>query len=111
VALPSRRDAFPRTAVEALAACRPIVGSRVGGLVDAVDDGVSGLLVPPEDPDALATALDRVLGDRELARSMGEAGRRRYEESYTTDAVADSWRSAWETALANFSSSTENGKR
>lgn len=111
VALPSRRDAFPRTAVEALAACRPIVGSRVGGLVDAVDDGVSGLLVPPEDPDALATALDRVLGDRELARSMGEAGRRRYEESYTTDAVADSWRSAWQTALANFSSSTENGKR
>ncbi len=100
IAMPSRREAFGRTAVESMAAGRPLVASRVGGLVDAVDDGVSGLLVPPEDPDALATALDRVLGDRAAAHAMGREARSCFEQRHTPDAVAAAWLSAWETALA-----------
>jgi glycosyltransferase involved in cell wall biosynthesis len=99
IAIPSRRDAFPRAAAEAMAAARPLVASRVGGLVDAVDHDVSGLLVPPEDPDALGAALDRLLGDLPAAEVMGRAARSLYERHYTLDAVAAAWRSAWETAL------------
>lgn len=99
VAMPSRRDAFPRAALETMAAGRPLVGSRVGGLADAIDDGVSGILVPPEDPSALAAALDRVLGDRQIGRAMGEAARRRYEQNHTLDATVASWRSGWAAAL------------
>jgi glycosyltransferase involved in cell wall biosynthesis len=99
IAMPSRRDAFPRTAIESMAAGRALVGSRVGGLRDAIDDGISGVLVPPEDPEALAVALDRVLNDRRAARSLGEAARLRYERNHTLDAAAASWRSCWEAAL------------
>ncbi len=56
---------------------RAVVATDVGGLPEAVDDGVSGLLVPPRDPQALAKALERVIGDPALAESFGEAGHAR----------------------------------
>lgn len=100
VAMPSRREAFGRVTLEAMAAGRPLVASRVGGLVDAVVDGETGMLVPPEDPPALAAALDRVLGDAVLTGRLGAAGRARYEAHYTLQHMASSWRRAWERALA-----------
>ena len=73
--LPSRSEGLGRVVVEAFCRGRGVVGSRVGGIPDLVADGESGLLVPPGDAAALADALVRVLGDRELAERLGAAGR------------------------------------
>jgi glycosyltransferase involved in cell wall biosynthesis len=54
---------------------RPVVATAVGGLQDAVEDGVTGFLVPPGDVRALRVALERILGDRELRRRLGAAAR------------------------------------
>ena len=71
--LPSRSEGLGRVIVEAFCRGRGVVASRVGGIPDIVEDGVTGLLVPPEDPAALADALVRVLEDRALAERLGAA--------------------------------------
>lgn len=71
--LPSRSEGLGRVVVEAACRGRGIVGSRVGGIPDIVEDGVTGLLVPPGDAGALADALVRVLTDRPLAERLGLA--------------------------------------
>lgn len=71
--LPSRSEGLGRVVVEAFCRGRGVVGSRVGGIPDIVEDGVSGLLVPPGDADALAAALERVLVEPGLASSLGSA--------------------------------------
>jgi glycosyltransferase involved in cell wall biosynthesis len=73
--LPSRSEGLPRIVIEAFCRGRAVVGSRAGGIPDIVDDGVNGLLVPPEDAGALAEALVRVLGDRALQERLGESAR------------------------------------
>lgn len=69
--LPSFSEGLPRVAMEAFARGRGVVGARAGGIPDIVEDGVSGLLVPPDDADALADALVRALSESGLARSLG----------------------------------------
>ncbi len=71
--LPSRSEGMGRVLVEAFCRGRGVVGSSVGGIVDLVRDGENGLLVPPQDPAALADALLRVLSDRALAERLGAA--------------------------------------
>ena len=66
VAVPSFYESFGLVAVEAMASGTPVVASNVGGLAFTIEDGVSGLLVPPKDPEALALALRRVLTDSPL---------------------------------------------
>ena len=73
--LPTLLDALPTVLIEAMAAGKPIVASRVGGVPEIVNDGRSGLLVPPAQPDKLARACIQLLQDRELAQQMGRAGR------------------------------------
>jgi glycosyltransferase involved in cell wall biosynthesis len=80
---PSHREALGMAVLEAMAAGLPVVATRVGGLPEAVEEGVSGLLVPRRDPAALSAALGRLLLDDGLAREMGEAGRRRVLERFT----------------------------
>ena len=75
--LPSRREGMGRVIVEAFCRGRPVVGTRSGGIPDLVEDGVSGVLVPPDDPASLADALGRVLGDRALAEGLGDGARAR----------------------------------
>jgi len=69
----------------------PVIASRIGGIPDIVEDGVSGLLVPPGDADALAAAVRRVRDDPALARRLGEAGRRRLREQFSWQAIVQRW--------------------
>lgn len=75
VALSSRNEGTPVALVEALAAGRPVVATDVGGVRSVVRDGVSGILVPPDDPSRLAAALGTLVRDPELRSRMGAAGR------------------------------------
>ncbi|WP_313698666.1 glycosyltransferase [Achromobacter sp.] len=74
-ALPTHREAFGTAFVEAAAMGVPVIGTDVGGVPETMQAGVTGLLVPPQDPAALAAALESLLGDPERRRRMGEAGR------------------------------------
>ncbi len=82
---PSRWEASPYAALEAMSAALPVVAARVDGLEDMVVDGVTGRLVPPEDADSLAEALDEVTADVFEAQRLGEAGRARQAAHYTLD--------------------------
>jgi glycosyltransferase involved in cell wall biosynthesis len=72
--LPSYREAQGLTILEAMALSRPVVASNVGGIPEMIEDGVTGLLVPPHDPPALAGAIVRLLTDHQLADMIGRAG-------------------------------------
>lgn len=85
--LPSRSEGFSNAIVEAMAASLPVVATRVGGNAEAVEDGVNGLLVPPEDPIALAAALVRLISDPAAARAMGVRGKAIVAKRFTTEAM------------------------
>ncbi|SMC22447.1 Glycosyltransferase involved in cell wall bisynthesis [Desulfacinum hydrothermale DSM 13146] len=88
VAHPSTEfDPCPRVVLEALHSEAPLVATAVGGVPELVEDGVSGLLVPPNDAPALASALERVLRDRDLAARLAAAGRERALCHFTLDRV------------------------
>ncbi len=75
--------------LEAMAARLPVVATRVGGTREVVEDGVSGLLVPPQDDRALAQAIESVMREPERRRILGEAGRARVEERFSARAMLD----------------------
>lgn len=99
VVCPSRREGYGVVAREAMAYGRPVVASAVGGLLDAVEDGVTGVLVPPRDPAALRSALDRVLGDADVRRRLGAAGRDRAQERFSWAAATRMTIEAYREAL------------
>jgi glycosyltransferase involved in cell wall biosynthesis len=70
-----------------MASSLPVVATDVGGNAEAVQDGVTGFLVPSEDPVALSTAILRLLSDPVLAKAMGAAGRDVVEEKFTSEAM------------------------
>lgn len=76
-------EGFGIVYLEANAFGKPVIGSRSGGVPEAVVDGQTGLLVPPNDVNALADAMERLLADRELSARLGEAGRRRVIEEFS----------------------------
>lgn len=81
-AIPSLAEGFGVAALEAAAMKLPVVGSNVHGIPDVVDDGRTGLLVPPGDEKTLAEAISRLADDAELRREMGESARAFVEERY-----------------------------
>ncbi len=87
VALPTYREGFPNVPLEAAAMGLPVVATRIPGCVDAVADGVTGLLVPPADAGALASALERYLADADLRRAHGAAGRERIRLEFRQDVI------------------------
>jgi len=89
--LPSRQEGLGVAALEAMALGRPVLASRVGGLAESVQHERTGLLVPPDDPEALADALARLLADPVLARRLGAAGPGRIEERYGAEAMVDGY--------------------
>lgn len=96
VAAPSLREGYGVAVREAMAWGRPVVASAVGGIIDAVMDGVTGLLVPPGDVEALRAAIERLLGDAEVRKRLGAAGR---ERAPRFDAAADALLDAYADAL------------
>jgi glycosyltransferase involved in cell wall biosynthesis len=88
--LPSLSEGLSNVVLESMAAGVPVIASRVGGIPEALTDGVTGLLVPPSDPTAVADAMCRVLGSPDLANRLGEAGRRHVTDHFSLDRmVAD----------------------
>jgi glycosyltransferase involved in cell wall biosynthesis len=87
--LPSRSEGLPHAVLEAMAFGLPVVASAVGGVPEAVQDGVTGVLVPPEDVQALAGGLETLMGDLELCERYGAAARAAFERrEHTWDRVA-----------------------
>ena len=97
--LSSTKETFPIAVLEAMACARPVVCTDVGGTSEAVEDGVSGYLVPPKDPTQLAARLTELLSNPELARRMGEAGRRRIEADYSLERSVQATERAFEEIL------------
>jgi glycosyltransferase involved in cell wall biosynthesis len=95
VALPTYREGFPNVPLEAAAMALPVVATNVPGCMDAVQDGVTGTLVPVRDPVALASALERYLSDDALRARHGEAARRRVLEEFKPEAI-------WEGIVAEY---------
>ncbi len=82
---PSRFEGLPTTVIEAMAAGLPVVATAVGGTPEVVEDGVTGLLVPPADPAALAQAINHLLGDPPLRLALGRAGRERAAKQFSVE--------------------------
>jgi glycosyltransferase involved in cell wall biosynthesis len=87
-ALPSLYDGSSLAVLEAMAAGRAVVSSAIGGTAELIEDGETGLLVPPGDPAALATALRRLIGDEELRSRIADRGRQRVETDFSRQAMA-----------------------
>lgn len=87
IALPSYREGFPNVLLEAAAMKLPVVSTRVAGCIDAVEDGVTGSLVPHKDADALASALEHYLSSPSLRLLHGENGRRRVVECFAQERI------------------------
>jgi glycosyltransferase involved in cell wall biosynthesis len=81
--LPSRTEASPNAVLEAMAAGLPVVASNVGGIPEAITPGVTGMLVPPDDANALAGAIGHLFDNPSQAERLGLAGRRHVEEHYS----------------------------
>ena len=82
-AFPSRLEGVPNAVLEAMAMGLPIVGTTIGGVVDLIEEGKTGLLIKPEDPEALAAALDRLLTNASLRADLGRQARNRAAESFS----------------------------
>jgi glycosyltransferase involved in cell wall biosynthesis len=87
-AISSDFEGSPLSLLEYMQAARPVVATRVGGVPDVLEHGVTGLLVEPRDPDALASALLELLEDRGRAARMAEAGRERQQREFSLEAMA-----------------------
>lgn len=97
--LPSYREGMPKVLLEAAACGRAAVSTAVSGCRDAVRDGVTGLLVPPRDSDALAAALGRLIADAALRGTMGRAARTLAEAEFGVERVIEQTLALYEEAL------------
>lgn len=100
VCVPSLSEAFGLSAVESLALGVPVVASRVGGLPEMVRDGITGYLVPPGDPEAMARAVIDLLEDPDRARAMGAAGAALVDSTFTAASMVAGYRRLYEDVLA-----------
>ena len=104
---PSVYEPFGLINLEAMACETPVVASGVGGILEVVEDGKTGVLVEPGRPDALAVAIRALLEDPERGRALGRAGRQRVEAHFSWASVASRTREVYQDAIADFARSTE----
>ncbi len=100
-------EPFGIPAAEAMATGLPVVASRVGGLTEIVEDGVTGLLAEPDNPAVLAEAMLRLMDDRTLATAMGRAGRERAAQIFSWDSIAAILKTRYTALCSANSPSTE----
>lgn len=96
VALASRAEAFGLVLAEAGYFALPVVATTVGGIPEVVEHGSTGLLVPPDDPEALAAALSRLIGEPDYRRELGRAAKDRVERLFGVDRMAANFHDAYE---------------
>jgi len=99
--LPSYREAQGLSILEAMALSRPVVASAVGGIPEMIDDGRTGLLVPPRDPGALATSIVRLLEDPVLAGRLGRAGHDLVHERFCVEQMVRAVEAIYDDAVAD----------
>jgi glycosyltransferase involved in cell wall biosynthesis len=98
----ARAEAFGTVLLEAMASGLPCVTTELGtGTSWVVQDGLTGLVVPPNDPAALAVAIGRILADPNLARQMGQAGRERVEREFTESVMVNAVMAVYRELLGN----------
>jgi glycosyltransferase involved in cell wall biosynthesis len=100
VVVPSRREGYGMVAREAMAYGRPVVATAVGGLRDAIEDGVDGLLVPPRDVSALRAAIERLLADPALRARLGGAARAKAVRLWSPEAAGEALLAVYREALS-----------
>jgi L-malate glycosyltransferase len=100
-AFSSTHEGTPNAVLEAMALGKPVVATRAGGTDEVVQDGITGLLVPPRDPAALAQAVLHLLRHPEQGRAFGQAGRKRVEDFFTVERMAGSTLQAYRRILAD----------
>lgn len=97
--MPSLNEALSNVLLESMAAGSPVVATRVGGTPEAVSDGISGLLVPPDDVEALATAIARLLDDPALASSLGRTARQVIADRFSMERMVQSTQQLYQRLL------------
>jgi len=103
-------EGSPRAVIEAFAAGVPVIASRMGGIPELVGDGRSGLLVPPDDPQAWARAIEQLLDDTESQR-LGEGARDLWEQEFAPERALKNLESAYNDVVASRSDMTRSGTR
>ncbi len=97
---PSRSESSPLSVVEAMAMSLPVVASRVGGVPEQVGQRQTGLLVPPDDPKALAEAIEAILADAALRRQMGVAAQQKHAAHFSLRTMVDGMSAIYDEAMA-----------
>lgn len=98
---PARREGLGVALLEAMSSGVPVVASAVGGIVDVVEPGVEGLLVPPDNARELGAALERIIGDARLRKRMGLAGRSRVQRDFSVGLMAERYLDLYREVLAD----------
>jgi glycosyltransferase involved in cell wall biosynthesis len=106
--LPSYREAQGLAILEAMALRRPVVATRVGGIPEVIDDGRTGLLVPPHDPDALARAIVRLLTDHPLADTLARAGHDLVYDRFCVERMVESIQAIYDEGAAQVAARSGN---
>jgi glycosyltransferase involved in cell wall biosynthesis len=99
--MPSLHEGLPYTLLEAMSLGTPVVGSNVGGIGEVIEDGVTGLLVPPRDPAALAAAIERIWRDGALRSALSANARRAIAEKYLVSTMVDRYLDVYRRVLRN----------
>ena len=102
--LSSSYEGLPNVVMEAMVAGVPVVATRVGGTPELVENGVSGLLVPPDDPGALAKAIQSLMGNRVLAEQLAQAGKRRMTTLFSVQKMVESYDNLYQSLMERASS-------
>jgi glycosyltransferase involved in cell wall biosynthesis len=97
--LSSLSEGFSNTIVESMAAGKPVIATRVGGNPEAIIDGKTGILVPPQNPQALADAIMKLLNNEDLAKKMGKEGRKRAASLFSLDMMIDQYEALFKSIL------------
>ena len=99
VILPTLYEHFPWAVLEAMSVGTPVIASNIGGIPEIIDHEINGLLVPPNDPCALADAMERLMSSSELRRLLGEAARQKVKSKFTTEKMVRETEAVYEKVL------------